>query len=295
MSTKRNALGKGLSALLESNSTDVTTMETPMRVGSVSEIKIADIEANPFQPRTEFAEADLQELADSIIVHGIIQPITVRKMGYDKFQIISGERRTRAAVLAGLTSIAAYIRIANDEQSLEMALIENTHRKDLNAIEIALSYKRLLDECSLKQEELGEKVGKDRTTVNNYLRLLRLPEDIQAALRDERLSMGHARAIINIENPEKQRAIFEEIINGNLSVRKVEDLVRERGASKKNTNSTVASTDEFVSEFESYQHTLSKRYSSLVNFRLKPNGKGEIVIPFHGRNELQRLINLLEN
>ncbi len=295
MSTKRNALGKGLSALLESTSTDVTTMDAPVRVGSVSEIKIADIEANPFQPRTEFAQADLQELADSIIVHGIIQPITVRKMGYDKYQIISGERRTRAAVMAGLTTIAAYIRIANDEQSLEMALIENTHRKDLNAIEIALSYKRLLDECSLKQEELGEKVGKDRTTVNNYLRLLRLPGDIQAALRDERLSMGHARAIINIEDPEKQRAIFEEIINGNLSVRKVEELVREKAPAKKNSNSTVAATGEFVSEFESYQHTLSKRYSSIVNFRLKPNGKGEIVIPFNGRNELQRLINLLEN
>lgn len=296
MSTKRNALGKGLSALLESNSTDVTTtIETPVRNGSVAEIRIADIEANPFQPRIEFSEAELQELANSILIHGIIQPITVRKMGYDKFQIISGERRTRAAIVAGLTSIPAYVRIANDEQSLEMALIENTHRKDLNAIEIALSYKRLLDECDLKQEELGEKVGKDRTTVNNYLRLLRLPEEIQAALRDEKLSMGHARAIINIEDAEQQRLIFEDIINNSLSVRKVEELVRKKAPSKKDNTSTVSASDEFISEFESYQHTLSKRYSSLVNFRVKSNGKGEIVIPFAGRNELQRLINLLEN
>lgn len=295
MSTKRNALGKGLSALLESNSTDVTAIDSHVRVGSVSDIKISDIEANPFQPRIEFAESDLRELADSIIVHGVIQPITVRKMGYDKFQIISGERRTRAAILAGLTTIPAYVRIANDEQSLEMALIENTHRKDLNAIEIAISYKRLLDECSLKQEELGEKVGKDRTTVNNYLRLLKLPEEIQAALRDERLSMGHARAIININDAEKQMAIFNEILGSNLSVRKVEELVRGNQEKKEKSQSNVTSQEEYISEFDSYQHTLSKRYSSSVNFRIKSNGKGEIVIPFSGRNELQRLINLLEN
>jgi ParB family chromosome partitioning protein len=224
-SPKRNALGKGLSALLESNSTDITTYKS-QAVGSVTRINIADIEANPFQPRTQFDPQLLNELADSIRIHGVIQPITVRKMGYDKYQIISGERRTRASILAGLTEIPAYIRIANDQEMLEMALIENIQRKDLNAIEVAWSYKRLMDECSLKMEELGERVGKDRSTVNNYLRLLKLPEPIQAALRDEQLSMGHARAIIALDDANRQLALYHQITTQDLSVRAIEQLVK---------------------------------------------------------------------
>jgi ParB family chromosome partitioning protein len=299
MSAKRTGLGKGLSALLASNDTDVTELSGDFRLGTVAMIRISDIEANPFQPRLEFDPSLLNELADSIKVHGVIQPITVRKMGYGKYQIISGERRTKASILCGLTDIPAYIRLANDQEMLEMALIENIQRKDLNAIEIAISYKRLLEECSLKQEELGERVGKDRTTVNNYLRLLRLPEEIQAALRDERISMGHARAIINVENGDEQKRIFNEIISGQLSVRKVEDLVRETQGKQKAKTPQLGSNENdgtnFIDEFETYQYTLGQRYSSKVAFRLKSNGKGEVVLSFNGKNDLQRLIELLES
>ncbi len=294
MSAKRTGLGRGLSALLSSNDTDITELAGEFRMGSVAMVKIGDIEANPFQPRLDFDPALLNELADSIRVHGIIQPITVRKMGYGKYQIISGERRTKASILAGLVEIPAYVRLADDQGMLEMALIENIQRKDLNSIEIALSYKRLLEECDLKQEQLGERVGKDRTTVNNYLRLLKLPEDIQAALRDERISMGHARAIINVDDTERQRAIFEEILSGNLSVRKVEDLVRSKADPKTGSASTTASKDNFINEFDTYQHTLGYRYTAPISFRLKSRGKGEIVIPFSGKDDLQRLIELLE-
>ena len=179
----KRVLGRGLSALLEDSNTDITGVE-PDALHSIAEINISQIIANPFQPRVEFDDEALNELSESIKVHGIIQPITVRKIGYEKYEIISGERRTRASILAGLTKIPAFIRLANDQQMLEMALIENIQRENLNAIEIALFYKRLIDECSLKQEELGERVGKQRSTVNNYLRLLKLPEEIQLAIKE---------------------------------------------------------------------------------------------------------------
>ena len=221
----KKVLGRGLSALLENADTDITGLE-PKALHSIAEIKISQIIANPFQPRTEFDEEALNELSESIKVHGIIQPITVRKIGYEKYELISGERRTRASILAGLNAIPAYIRLANDQQMLEMALIENIQRENLNSIEVALSYKRLLDECGLKQEELGDRVGKKRSTVNNYLRLLKLPDEIQMAIKEGELMMGHARALVNVENPENQLAIFRAVINGSLSVRQVEDLVR---------------------------------------------------------------------
>ncbi|HLG02137.1 MAG TPA: ParB/RepB/Spo0J family partition protein, partial [Bacteroidia bacterium] len=232
MSTKRNALGKGLSALLESASTDITTnprlnAEPGAIVGSVSNIPVSQIEANPFQPRSHFEEVALKELADSIKQHGIIQPVTVRKMGYDRFQLISGERRFRASQLAGLESIPAYVRVANDQAMLEMALVENIQRENLDAIEIAISYKRLIDECSLTQEQLSEKVSKQRSTVTNYLRLLRLPPIVQLGIREKKISMGHARALINVEKQDVMEDLYHRIMEEELSVREVEDLARD--------------------------------------------------------------------
>src|SRR4051812_34249358 len=207
MTTKKPALGRGLSALLENAKTDITTKnigENAAVVNSVATIRVQQIETNPFQPRTNFEETALQELSDSIRQHGIIQPITVRKLGYDKYQLISGERRFRASQLAGLTSVPAYIRIANDQGMLEMALVENIQRENLDAIEVAISYKRLIDECDLTQEQLSQKVSKQRSTITNYLRLLKLPVEIQLAIRNGDITMGHARALINIENADKQ-------------------------------------------------------------------------------------------
>src|SRR6201986_1994910 len=236
---KRNALGRGLSALLNdnesvnqaqaapANNTAKTTEPEANSLGSVNEIKLSEIEVNPFQPRTDFDEQALLELADSIKLQGLIQPITVRRLNAHSFQLISGERRFRASKLAGLTQIPAYIRTANDQQMLEMALIENIQRENLNAIEVALSFQRMIDECSLKQEELGERVSKNRSTVTNYLRLLKLPPAIQASIRDGQLSMGHAKALITIEDPTKQIYIHQHIIQQGLSVRKTEELVRD--------------------------------------------------------------------
>ncbi|MBK8874588.1 MAG: ParB/RepB/Spo0J family partition protein [Bacteroidetes bacterium] len=216
---KKSALGKGLSALLSNDATDITSKSeiasAPAIAGSVANIAIDKIETNPFQPRTDFEETALRELSESIRQQGIIQPITVRKMGYDKYQIISGERRFRASKLAGLEIIPAYVRIANDQAMLEMALVENIQRENLNPIEIGISYKRLVDECNLSQEQLAEKVGKDRSTVTNYMRLLRLPPKIQAAIRDGQLSMGHARAIINVDDIGMQLKIYDDIITNN--------------------------------------------------------------------------------
>src|SRR6188768_2770008 len=208
---KKPALGRGLSALLENAKTDITTKsvgETAAVVNTVSNIKLKHIETNPFQPRSNFEENALQELSESIRQHGIIQPITVRKLGYDRFQLISGERRFRASQMAGLTEVPAYIRIADDQEMLEMALVENIQREDLDPIEVSLSYKRLIDECNLTQEQLSEKVGKQRSTVTNFLRLLKLPAPIQKSLRDNEISMGHAKALINIDNEDRQLAIF---------------------------------------------------------------------------------------
>lgn len=221
---KNPALGRGLSALLD-NADDISTKsaETPA-VGEVALIPVSAIEANPFQPRVEFEPDGLEELAASIGVHGVIQPVTVRKMGFDSYQLISGERRTRAAMMAGLTQIPAYVRTANDQGMLEMALIENIQRRDLNAIEIALSYQRLIEELDLKQAEIGERVGKQRSTITNYLRLLRLPDSIQKGVKDGAIGMGHARALIGVENEELQEALYTITTDRGLSVREIEKL-----------------------------------------------------------------------
>jgi ParB family chromosome partitioning protein len=298
--TRRNALGRGLSALLENASTDITTSE-PKPVNSISEILISQIEANPFQPRTDFKDEELNELAESIKVHGLIQPITVRKIGFDRYQLISGERRTRASRIAGLEKIPAFLRLADDQGMLEMALIENIQRENLNAMEVALSYKRLLDECKLNQEELGSRVGKNRSTVNNYMRLLKLPDNIQAALRDDKISMGHARAIINIDNVDEQQYLFNEMMEKDLSVRQVEALVREASERVKNEKNEVATTgktkskssakpDEVISKF---QKILSEKFNSKIKISIDQAGKGNISIPYQTEEDLKRILDLL--
>src|ERR1700761_1449653 len=236
---KRNALGKGLSALLNDTDNVIPNNKTGHKpavqappaegaqLGSISEIKISEIEVNPFQPRTDFDESALSELADSIKLQGLIQPITVRRMSAHSYQLISGERRLRASKLAGLTQLPAYVRTANDQQMLEMGLIENIQREDLNPIEVAMSFQRMIEECNLKQEELGDRVSKNRSTVTNYLRLLRLAPAIQASLRDGQLSMGHAKALMSITDPGKQLYLHKHIIQEGLSVRKVEEMARE--------------------------------------------------------------------
>lgn len=297
--TKKKALGRGLNALLSDSATD-ERLETDLPVshqqpsGNVLEIPVEQIEVNPYQPRTHFDETALQELADSIKVHGIIQPITVRRLAPQQYQLISGERRLQASKRAGLKTIPAYVRTANDQQMLEMSLIENIQRENLNAIEIALSYQRLISECNLKQEELGERVGKNRATVTNYLRLLKLPPDIQIAVRDNKLSMGHARAIINVENPADQLYIFNKILKEDLSVRKVEELVRELQRSKTDevTTKTTAPGSPASRELAQLQSRLSSHFGTRV--AVKGDGKkGEIRIPFMSVEDLNRILDIL--
>lgn len=305
MSTKRNALGRGLSALLENANTDITsnkkTTTDDKVAGAISQIEIAQIEANPFNPRTNFEEQTLNELAASISEHGIIQPVTVRKLGYDKYQLISGERRFRASQLAGLTTIPAYIRIANDQTMLEMALVENIQRENLDPIEVAISYKRLIDECSLTQEQLSQKVSKQRSTITNYLRLLKLPVEIQLALRNGDISMGHARALITIDNTDKQLDIYNRIVSENLSVREVEDLTRDAKAgiastttSKDDTPETKEKKPVLTVEQQKIVEDLRAVFNTKVNINKETGGKGKIIIPFKSDNDLKRIIDLLD-
>lgn len=296
--TKKSGLGRGLSALLQNAETDITLSSEYKTTGnsSIQFVEINQIEANPFQPRTEFEQKALDELAESIRVHGLIQPITVRKMGYDKFQIISGERRTRASILAGLEKIPAYIRIANDQEMLEMALIENIQRENLNPIEVSLSYKRLLEECNLKQEELGERVGKDRSTVSNYLRLLRLPEPIIVALRTNKISMGHAKAIMGVEDLEDQLALYKRIELDGLSVRGTEEIVKQSKQDKSTSTETgvksVVAGIELDDAMKFKIEKLSKRFGISTQLKSKGN-KGELVIPFKNYEDLERILSSL--
>ncbi len=297
--TKKGGLGRGLSALLNNAETDITVSNEYRAGGGVQLIEIKDIEANPFQPRTEFEQKALDELSESIKVHGLIQPVTVRKMGYDKYQLISGERRTRASIMAGLERIPAYIRIANDQEMLEMALIENIQRENLNPIEVSLSYKRLLEECQLKQEELGDRVGKDRSTVSNYLRLLRLPDEVQIGLKINRISMGHAKAILSVEDPDEQIALFRRIEKENLSVRGAEEVVKQAKAAKGSTGSGGKSPNAPGFEIDDALKMKIEKINTLLSSQMlvKPKGnKGEIVIPFKNYEELERILtNLAEH
>lgn len=306
MSVKKSALGKGLGALLSNPETDITSKNNTAGVtstatlGSITEIPLTSIETNPFQPRTEFEETALLELSESIKEHGIIQPITVRKLGYDKYQLISGERRFRASKLAGLKSVPAYIRVANDQSMLEMALIENIQRENLNPMEVALSYKRLQEECQLTQEALSERMGKNRSTITNFLRLLKLPPEIQSGLRDFKITMGHARALITLEDVAHQIEIFQTILEEGLSVRAVEEVVanykkgdflqteKAEVAEKQSANTFSPSV-----EIKKIQENLRGRFDSKIELKTDPKGKGKIVIPFTSTDDLNRILDLL--
>lgn len=299
---RKIGLGKGLSALLN-DTEDVKQQVKSRSVGEIPEpaatnligtVRISRITVNPFQPRTDFDEIALGELAESIKLQGLIQPITVRQVGDDSYQLISGERRLRASKLAGLSEIPAYIRTADDQQMLEMALIENIQRENLNAIEVALSFQRMIEECNLKQEELGERVSKNRSTVTNYLRLLKLPPVIQAAIRDGQLSMGHARALINVPEVDKQLYIFREVIKKGLSVRKTEELVRDvqQRATHSPSNGNKAAPLSF--QYQKVEDDLASRFATKVRLRTSKKGTGSIEIPFHSEEDLNRILELLD-
>ncbi len=294
---KKRVLGRGLDAILQSQETDITSTDISGSyvAGAVAEIDIDLIEANPFQPRTDFDEKALQELSESIKTQGVIQPVTVRKMGYDKYQLISGERRLRASKMAGLKKIPVFIRVANDEQMLEMALIENIHREGLNAIEVALSYQRLIEECQLTQEQLSEKVGKDRSTVTNFLRLLKLPPEIQVALRDGFISMGHARALINIGDTTKQLLILKRVIEEDLNVRQVEKITHELVESQTVGKGVKKQSDYIPESFKKQIDNISKSLNMSVKLNRNNRGKGSITINFKNDEEFDKLINIISN
>ena len=298
---KVGGLGRGLNALIEgSYEKKGDRLGLPHPVNSVGLIPVGHIEANPYQPRTHFDQEALQELAESIRVQGIIQPVTVRQMGTNAYQLISGERRLQASKLAGLDTIPAYIRKADDQQMLEMALIENIQRENLNAIEIALSYQRLVSECNLKQEELGDRVGKNRSTVTNYLRLLKLPPDIQIGLRDTAISMGHARALISVDNAEQQLDLFHRIVAEELSVRRVEQLVRaglnsaEKPGDSENKKTQDITPQVPVAELRRTERHLTERFGSRVMVKPGPQGRGEIKIAFDSVEDMQRILHILQ-
>jgi len=295
---KRNALGRGLSALLNDNEniyqskTSVSNQGEVPSPGSISDIQLTEIETNPFQPRTDFDEQALAELADSIKLQGLIQPITVRRLSQHSYQLISGERRFRASKLAGLTHIPAYVRSANDQQMLEMALIENIQRENLNAMEVALSFQRMIEECHLKQEELGDRVSKNRSTVTNYLRLLRLPPVIQAAIRDEQISMGHAKALLSVEDPAKQIFYYQHIIKQGLSVRMTEELVR--NAHHADAHKQAKRPEPVSFQVQKIQDDLASKFSTRVKLKVDSRGKGTIEIPFLSQDDLGRILEIME-
>ena len=290
---KNRGLGRGLDAILQSPETDITSRDISgdYVAGAVAEIDINLIETNPFQPRTEFDEEALEELARSIKEQGVIQPVTVRKLGYNKYQLISGERRLRASKLAGLSKIPVFIRIANDEQMLELALIENIHRENLNAIEVAISYQRLIDECNLTQEQLSEKMGKSRSAIANFLRLLKLPAEIQIALRDGHISMAHARALINVEDKETQLKLLQQIIEDELSVRQTEELAN-KAKSPENNREQRKQTNYLPDHFKTQIKTLSQALNTKVKVKRNLKGQGSVVIDFKNEAEFDRIIQL---
>jgi ParB family chromosome partitioning protein len=290
MDQKKRALGRGLSALLESENNGNTSTQTQATPGGTSLIPVEFIESNPFQPRTHFAKEQLDDLSSSIKVHGVIQPITVRRVSKDKYQLISGERRWKASQMAGLEEIPAYVRVANDQSMLEMALIENTHREDLDAIEIAIGYQRLIEECGLTQENLSEKVSRDRSTVSNFLRLLKLPPVIQLAIREKKISMGHAKALINIDNPASQLSVFDKILDESLSVRATEEKAKEAKNSlvKPRRSSGQSSADD-----NRLSKELSNHLASKVKLTRSGSGKGKLVISFSNEENLRKIVDLL--
>ena len=297
---KRAALGKGLSALLENSDTDITTSDKGNGlVGEISVLEINSIEANPFNPRTNFERDALEELSASILTHGIIQPLTVRKLGRDKYQLISGERRFKASQLAGLEQVPAYVRVANDQAMLEMALVENIQRQDLNPIEVALSYQRLIEECNLTQDQLGQKIAKSRSSITNHLRLLKLPAEIQLGVRKGLITMGHARALVSAKNDEAQQLLFNRTVQDNLSVRELERLMRGEEISSSSTSMNTGSKSAngkmimYSSDELKFKDNLSDRLNTKVILKKSANGSGKIVVSFNSDIDLNRIIELL--
>jgi len=283
--TKKQALGRGLSALLKEPS------RTPQNtVGSITEISLDCIQVNPYQPRTHFNEEALEELANSIQELGVIQPITVRKLAENSYQLVSGERRLRASKQLLKKTIPAYIRTANDQEMLEMALVENIQRKNLDPIEVAISYQRLIDEISLTQEELSKRVGKKRSTVTNYLRLLKLDPIIQTGMRDGFISMGHGRALINVTETTSQLTIYEKIVREKLSVRQTEVLVK----ASKETKKTHRTTTELPKHIQESMQAIRSYFGHKVTVSVQQNGKGKLTIPFHSEEDFQRIKKLLQ-
>lgn len=296
MSAKKAALGRGLSALLETPETEVSEKDVDAGrfvAGAVASISIKHIEANPYQPRRDFEAEALQELAESITRQGIIQPVTVRKLDTGRYQLISGERRLRAAQMAGLQTIPAFIRIARDNQMLEMALVENIQRENLNPIEVAISYQRLMDECNLTQEKLSEQIGKKRATIANYLRLLKLPAEIQVALRDDQVTMGHARALIGLDNKELQLSILAQIIENGLSVRDVEEMTREVNQPEEVKAPGKKVEKVLPDHFIQARETLTSMLKAKIDLKRNHKGQGSIVIPFRSDDDFYRIIEMI--
>jgi ParB family transcriptional regulator, chromosome partitioning protein len=288
--TKKNALGRGLGALIDGVEKEVLEK----KVEANQDIAIDSIDGNPFQPRTTFDEQSLEELAASIKKLGIVQPLTVREIGGGRYQLIAGERRLRAARLAGLTQVPAFIRTADDQAMLELALVENIQREDLDAVEVAISFQRLIEECKLTQEELSERVGKQRSTVANYLRLLKLPAEIQLGIKNKHLTMGHARTLVNIEDPKRQINVYYKIVDGDLSVRQAEELVRELQSEKIKDPEKLERKNKLNQDFAQLTEHLNKIFSAKVNFRINELGKGKIVIPFENPEEMERILGVFD-
>ncbi len=287
---QKNALGRGLGALIDGVEKEI--LEKKIEVNK--NISIDSIESNPFQPRTSFDEQSLEELALSIKKLGIVQPLTVRETDDGKYQLIAGERRLRAARRAGLTHVPAFIRTADDQAMLELALVENIQREDLDAVEVAISFQRLIEECKLTQEELSERVGKQRSTVANYLRLLKLPAEIQLGIKNRQLMMGHARTLVNIEDPKKQINIYYKIIDGELSVRQAEELVRQLQSEKTKDPEKQERKQKLNQDFSRLSEHLGSIFAAKVNFRINEQGKGKIVIPFENPEDMERILGIFD-
>jgi ParB family transcriptional regulator, chromosome partitioning protein len=288
--TKKNVLGRGLGALIDGVEKEVLEKKVEANL----DISVDSIDANPFQPRTSFDEQSLEELANSIKKLGIVQPLTVRETDDGRYQLIAGERRLRAARLAGLTHVPAFIRTADDQAMLELALVENIQREDLDAVEVAISFQRLIEECKLTQEQLSDRVGKQRSTVTNYLRLLKLPAEIQLGIRNKHLMMGHARTLVNIEDPKKQIDLYYKIVDGELSVRQAEELVRHLQSEKIKDPEKAEKKRRLISDFVQLSDHLNKIFSAKVNFKINEKGKGKIVIAFESPEEMERILGVFD-
>jgi ParB family chromosome partitioning protein len=288
--TQKNALGRGLGALIDGVEKEVLERKVEINLN----IQLDLIDGNPFQPRTHFDEQALEELAASIKKLGIVQPLVVRETGNGRYQLIAGERRLRAARMAGIAQVPAYIRTADDQAMLELALVENIQREDLDSVEVAISFQRLIEECKLTQEELSDRVGKQRSTISNYLRLLKLPAEIQLGIRNRHLTMGHARTLINIENPRLQMEVYYMIIHKDLSVRQAEDLVRTLQTEKIKDPAKKERKQKLNEDFRELSEHLNRIFSTKVNFRINDQGKGKIVIPFENPEEMERILGVFD-